>query len=111
MRVTGVPAARVGARRTRDVAPRSRADHNQLQIDFVAWASAPGDVLRYQYRLEGADDDWSAPSDQRTVTYASLAPGRYRFLVRAVNSDGVVSADPRPSPSRSCVRSGSAGGS
>ena len=50
-------------------------------------------MLRYQYRLEGADADWSALSEQRTVTFASLAPGRYRFSVRAVNSDGVVSAE------------------
>ena len=40
-------------------------------------------MLRYQYRLEGADDDWGAPGDQRTVTYARLAPGRYQFQVRA----------------------------
>ncbi len=51
-------------------------------------------MLRYQYRLEGADADWSALSEQRTVTFASLAPGRYRFLVRAVNSDGIASAEP-----------------
>ena len=50
-------------------------------------------MLRYQYRLEGADADWSAPSEHRTVTFASLAPGRYRFFVRAVNSDGIVSAE------------------
>ena len=69
-------------------------DRNQLQIDFVGLSFAPGEVLRYQYRLEGADKGWSAPLDQRTVTYARLAPGNYRFLVRAVNSDGVVSATP-----------------
>jgi signal transduction histidine kinase/streptogramin lyase len=73
-----------------DLAP----DRNQLQIDFVALGFAPGEVLRYQYRLEGSDADWGALSAQRTVNYASLAPGRYRFLVRAVNSDGVASSSP-----------------
>jgi signal transduction histidine kinase len=33
-------------------------------------------------------------SRQRTVTYANLAPGRYTFVVRAVNSDGIVSVNP-----------------
>jgi signal transduction histidine kinase/ligand-binding sensor domain-containing protein len=73
-----------------DLAP----DRNQLQIDFVALGFAPGEVLRYQYRLEGSDEDWRAVSAQRTVNFASLAPGNYRFLVRAVNSDGVASANP-----------------
>src|SRR5207247_4015299 len=67
---------------------------NQLQLDFVALGFAPGEVLRYQYKLEGADADWSAPSEQRRVNYASLASGRYRFLVRAANSDGAYSAVP-----------------
>ena len=73
-----------------DLAPQQ----NQLQIDFVGLGFGSGEVLRYQYLLEGADTDWSAPDEHRTVTYASLAPGRYRFTVRAVNSDGIVSAHP-----------------
>jgi signal transduction histidine kinase len=65
-----------------------------VQIDFVGLSFAPGESLRYQYQLVGADRDWSAPTDQRAVNYANLAPGRYRFLVRAVNSDGVASPTP-----------------
>jgi ligand-binding sensor domain-containing protein/signal transduction histidine kinase len=70
------------------------ATYNPLQIDFVGLSYTPGDVLRYQYRLGRADTDWSAATEQRTVTYANLAPGRYRFIVRAVNSDGMTSAVP-----------------
>jgi ligand-binding sensor domain-containing protein/signal transduction histidine kinase len=70
------------------------ASANQLQIDFVGLGFAPGESLSYQYMLEGADRDWSAPTTQRTVTYARLAPGRYRFMVRAINSDGLASAAP-----------------
>jgi signal transduction histidine kinase/ligand-binding sensor domain-containing protein len=67
---------------------------NQLEIQFVAIGSGPSSTLRYQYRLEGADPNWSALTTQRSVTYASFAPGRYRFLVRAMTTDGVVSATP-----------------
>jgi signal transduction histidine kinase len=74
--------------------PDLASDRNELQIDFVGLSFASGEVLRYQYRLEGADKDWGTPVDQRTVNYARLAPGRYRFLVRAVNSDGIFSATP-----------------
>ena len=66
-------------------------DRNQLQIDFVALGFSPGEGLRYQYMLEGTPQGWSLPSEQRTVNFANLAPGRYRFLVRAVNADGVMS--------------------
>jgi ligand-binding sensor domain-containing protein/two-component sensor histidine kinase len=67
---------------------------NNIQIDFVSLAFGTGEVLRYQYKLEGADQDWSAPSEQRTVKFANLAPGRYRFLVRATNGHGLVSEQP-----------------
>jgi ligand-binding sensor domain-containing protein/signal transduction histidine kinase len=67
---------------------------NQLQIDFVGLSFVPGESLRYQYRLEGADVDWGAPTVLRTITYAKLSPGQYKFLVRAVNSVGVFSPYP-----------------
>jgi ligand-binding sensor domain-containing protein/two-component sensor histidine kinase len=69
-------------------------DKNQIQIDFVALGFSPGEGLRYQYKLEGASEDWSQLADQRTVNFARLAPGRYRFLVRAVDADGVMSEPP-----------------
>ncbi len=64
---------------------------NQIQIDFVALGFSPGEGLRYQYRLDGAAENWSPLAVQRTVNFANLAPGRYRFMVRAVNADGVMS--------------------
>jgi ligand-binding sensor domain-containing protein/signal transduction histidine kinase len=69
-------------------------DQHQIQLDFVALGFSPGEGLRYQYKLEGASEDWSQLADQRLVNFANLAPGRYRFLVRAVNADGVMSEPP-----------------
>ena len=66
----------------------------QVEIKFVSPGFRSGDVLRYQFMLEGADRDWSVPASQRIVNYANLRPGSYRFLVRAVNTDGVVSKEP-----------------
>jgi signal transduction histidine kinase/sugar lactone lactonase YvrE len=67
---------------------------NQVQIEFVGLGFASGETLRYQSKLEGSDADWSAPTDHRSINYASLAPGRYRFLVRALNSSGQSSSPP-----------------
>jgi signal transduction histidine kinase/streptogramin lyase len=67
---------------------------NNLQIDFFGINFSAGESLRYQYKLEGADRDWSTPAEQRTVTFANLQPGRYRFLVRTVNADGLAGQKP-----------------
>ena len=65
---------------------------DQIQFDFVGLSYAPGEVLSYQHRL--GDDPWSAPTQTRSLNYGALAHGKYRFEVRAINSDG----EPSPSP-------------
>jgi signal transduction histidine kinase/ligand-binding sensor domain-containing protein len=67
---------------------------NQLQVEFVGLGMGPADVLRYSYKLEGADPAWSPPRSQLAVNYAALASGSYRFLVKAVTSEGVESESP-----------------
>jgi len=74
--------------------PDLQPDRNELQVEFVALGFAPGEALRYQYRLEGASEDWSPLTEQRSVNFANLSPGRYRFFVRAVNADGLPSETP-----------------
>jgi ligand-binding sensor domain-containing protein/signal transduction histidine kinase len=67
---------------------------NQLQVEFAGLDYQPGEVLRYVYKLEGADPDWNPPRNQHAVNYAALSAGTYRFLVKAVTSEGVESAAP-----------------
>jgi signal transduction histidine kinase len=73
--------------------PALASNQNQVQIDFNGLGLTSGD-LRYQYMLEGADLNWSPPTDQRTVNYASLSSGSYRFLVRAVTARGTPNSPP-----------------
>jgi len=73
---------------------RLRPEDNLVQIDFAGLNFSVGDIIRYQYKLEGADGEWGPPVDNRTVTYASLSAGAYRFLVRTVDGDGLVSPTP-----------------
>ena len=65
-----------------------------VAIDFFALAFGWGEHLRYQFRLEGAEDAWSPPTPVRSVNYAHLSPGAYRFQVRAVTLSGTTSATP-----------------
>ena len=67
------------------------ADRNQLALEFVGLGFGAGGELRYQYRLDATDLDWSPETTQRTVNYANLGPGSYRWQVRAVTSDGMAS--------------------
>jgi signal transduction histidine kinase len=69
-------------------------NQNDVEVGFVGLAFAPGETLRYQYMLEGGDSEWSPAAQQRTVNYANLSSGSYRFLVRAINAEGVASARP-----------------
>jgi ligand-binding sensor domain-containing protein/signal transduction histidine kinase len=70
------------------------ARQNSLQIDVLSLGARVGGNRRYQYRLEGADGEWSEPTATRTIFYSNLAPGRYRFSARAIDADDQVSATP-----------------
>lgn len=45
--------------------------------------------MRYRYKLEGADDDWSPVTTGTHATYSYLQPGKYTFYVRSCNNDGI----------------------
>src|SRR4029450_5461621 len=45
-------------------------------------------------RREGTPGNWSPPPSVRSVNYARLSPGAYRFQVRAVTLSGATSAAP-----------------
>ncbi|HXO28745.1 MAG TPA: two-component regulator propeller domain-containing protein [Thermoanaerobaculia bacterium] len=70
------------------------AGHDEVEVRFTGISFAYGAGLRYQYRLEGSAADWSEPQVERSVLLGNLAPGDYRFLVRAVTPDSVVSPVP-----------------
>ncbi len=53
-------------------------------LSFVA----PEKVL-FRYKLEGFDKEWVEAGTRHTAYYTNIPPGRYRFLVKACNNDGV----------------------
>jgi diguanylate cyclase (GGDEF)-like protein len=44
----------------------------------------------FSYKLEGFDDEWHN-SDNNFAMYSNLFPGKYKFLVKGTNSDGIWS--------------------
>ena len=70
-------------------------NQNDLQVDFASLNFGVGGVIRYQFRLEGSgSSEWSPPTDRRSVNFASLKAGKFLLAVRALDSEGRVSAEP-----------------
>ena len=94
LRVDGIslPICRLGSNRLGPLELRS--DQRHLGIEFAGINFTPGEILRFQYRLQGASSEWSPPSTDRSVQFANLGPAQYRFEIRAVSSDGSVSPVP-----------------
>ncbi len=69
------------------------SSQTNVTLEFLSPSATSDPQIRYQYKLEGPSN-WSAPTLQRSVDFANLSAGSYRFLVRAVNADGISSTTP-----------------
>lgn len=65
-------------------------DQNDVRFSFLGISFRNGGNTTYRYRLAGNENDWTYTSN-RSVEYASLPPGDYRFEVMAKNGDGTWS--------------------
>lgn len=60
---------------------------NNIHIKFTGISLYSKSAILYQYKLLGADNEWHQTT-LREVEYASLAPGKYTFMLMAANADG-----------------------
>jgi signal transduction histidine kinase/CheY-like chemotaxis protein len=74
-------------------APKFPAGTDSLRFQFAALELNNPAAISYQYKLEGADKEWSAWGKQKEANYSGLAPGSYRFLVRSQTDDGRTGQD------------------
>lgn len=63
---------------------------NHFSFNVDALSLRDPENLRYQYYLEGADDDWEPVTESGFATYSQLPFGQYVFKVRAVDGIGEV---------------------
>ncbi len=66
-------------------------DHNNISFDFNAVETGRNLLVNYQYKLEGYDKQWNHPTDVASASYGNIFEGRYRFLVKARNPEGIWS--------------------
>ena len=63
-------------------------DERNLSLSFAGLNYADPSAIRYSYWLEGVDRDW-IQTEQTTITYLNLPPGRHVFHLKSTNADGV----------------------
>ncbi len=65
---------------------------NYFSFEFSALDYTNPKKINYAYRLDGFDSDWIYfTSDKRYADYTNIPPGKYVFMVKATNSDGLWS--------------------
>ncbi|GGC66174.1 histidine kinase [Undibacterium terreum] len=62
-----------------------------FNIQFTTPLLTKPERARMQYQLVGVDATWQEAGPRRTAYYTNVEPGSYRFLVKAINEDGVGS--------------------
>jgi ligand-binding sensor domain-containing protein/two-component sensor histidine kinase len=67
---------------------------NSFIFEFTSTAFKNEKKNLYSYMLEGFDENWSRLTDRNYISYVNLPTGNYKFLVKAVNSDGIWSRRP-----------------
>jgi len=69
-------------------------DSNHFTFAFEALSYQIPEKVRYQWKLEGLDKEWSPVSDKTEAVYANIPPGEYTFMVRGMNNDGIWNESP-----------------
>jgi len=64
-------------------------DMHHLTFNFEALSYKAPEKVKYQWKLEGLDQNWSPVSSKNEATYSRIPPGEYTFKIKASNSDGI----------------------
>ncbi|MBL4655600.1 MAG: SiaB family protein kinase, partial [Bacteroidia bacterium] len=62
---------------------------NHLTFDFIGISMTNPEKVRYRYKLEGFDNDWSPITKETFITYSNLHEGDYTFKIIACNNEGL----------------------
>lgn len=67
-------------------------EQRNFSVGFIGIDYLSPNSVRYQYKLEGIDNEWrSTLNNERTAYYTNIPEGDYKFQVRCANSDNVWS--------------------
>ena len=66
-----------------------------FNVEFAALDFASSDAVKYKYKMEGLDTEWTYLKSNRKVYFTGLAPGIYRFIVQAESNVGYWQGKPK----------------
>lgn len=66
-------------------------NHNNLTFEFAAIEPARPYLVKYQYILEGYEEDWSPITNRTSASFGNIYEGTYTFKLRACSPDGIWS--------------------
>ena len=64
-------------------------EHNHISIEFAAIETGKPMLVRYQYMLEGYDQDWGPVTRRSNATFGNISEGGYTFKLKAQGANGV----------------------
>ena len=64
---------------------------NSLTFEYFGIETARPQLVKYQFMLQGYDEDWNPVTNSRIATFGNIAEGNYTFLVKSQSPDGVWS--------------------
>lgn len=70
-------------------AVRIAPSQQNFEIAYTALSFINSENLRFKYRLEGLDDEWTDAGSRRQANFTHVPPGDYTFRVIAANSDNI----------------------
>ncbi|MEY4110882.1 MAG: hypothetical protein RLZZ46_1237 [Bacteroidota bacterium] len=66
-------------------------NNNYISFKFIGITTNQPKKVKYQFKLEGMDENWSGLTSRNEAHYGNIPPGSYTFFVKAMNSKGVWS--------------------
>ncbi|MBN1184577.1 MAG: response regulator [Bacteroidales bacterium] len=71
-------------------------NHKQssFTIEFAALNYTRPARNQFKYKLDGFDNDWNYINNKRSASYTNIRPGRYVFMVKGSNNDGIWNDSP-----------------
>lgn len=67
------------------------AGTKRISIRFAGLSFVSSESVRYNYKLDGFDADYSGWGSHNASSYTNLKPGTYRYRISAKNGDGIES--------------------
>jgi ligand-binding sensor domain-containing protein/serine phosphatase RsbU (regulator of sigma subunit) len=68
-------------------------DNNYLTFNFIGITLKQSKKVKYKYKLDGIDENWSSIANKTEAHYGNLPDGTYSFKVKAMNSEGYWSEE------------------